>query len=72
MSTRHVPYLDYECANPRKFERFFKFAFVRNPWDRLVFTYFFLKNGGVNEMDRRFAAEHLARYDGFAAFVEAG
>ena len=70
MSSRHVACLEYERINPRKFERFFKFAFVRNPWDRLVSTYFFLKNGGVNEIDRRFAAEKLAGYDNFGAFVE--
>ena len=68
--SRHVPYFEYERINPRKFRRFFKFAFVRNPWDRLVSTYFFLKNGGVNELDRRFTAKNLAGYDGFAEFVE--
>lgn len=68
--SRHVPYFEYERVNPRKFARFFKFTFVRNPWDRLVSTYFFLKGGGVNEIDRRFAAENLARYDSFTAFVE--
>jgi hypothetical protein len=68
--SRHVPYFEYERANPRKFERFFKFAFVRNPWDRLVSTYVFLKKGGVNDMDRRWAAENLAGYDNFAVFVE--
>jgi hypothetical protein len=68
--SRHLPYFEYQRVNPRKFERFFKFAFVRNPWDRLVSTYFFLKNGGANDMDRRFAEENLARYGSFAAFVE--
>jgi hypothetical protein len=68
--SRHVPYFEYERINPRKFKRFFKFSFVRNPWDRLVSTFFFLKKGGMNEMDRRFAAENLAGYDNFAAFVE--
>lgn len=68
--SRHVPYFEYERVNPRKFARFFKFAFVRNPWDRLVSTYFFLKRGGVTETDRRFAAENLALYDSFATFVE--
>ena len=66
----HVPYFEYERINSRKFRRFFKFAFVRNPWARLVSTYFFLKNGGVNEMDRYFAAENIAGYDNFEAFVE--
>ena len=68
--SRHVPYFEYERVSPRKFNRFFKFAFVRNPWDRLVSTFFFLKAGGVNQMDRRFAEENLTGYDSFAAFVE--
>jgi hypothetical protein len=69
-TSRHVPYFECERVNPRKFKRFFKFAFVRNPWDRLASTYFFLKNGGMNELDRKFAAEHLARYDNFGNFIE--
>jgi hypothetical protein len=38
---RHVHYRDFEIANPDKFRRYFKFAFVRNPWDRLVSSYFY-------------------------------
>jgi hypothetical protein len=69
-SSRHAPYFEYESTNPRKFNQYFKFSFVRNPWDRFVSTFFFLKKGGMNEMDRRFTAENLAGYDNFAAFVE--
>src|SRR5258708_2253062 len=58
-ASRHVPYFEYEQANPRKFRQFFKFAFVRNPWDRLVSTYWFLRKGGVNEQDRRWAEQNL-------------
>jgi hypothetical protein len=52
-----------------EFTRYFKFAFVRNPWDRLVSAYFFLKGGGLHDGDRRWAAHHLAPFDSFDAFV---
>ena len=67
--SRHIPYIEYERANPRKFRQYFKFAFVRNPWDRLVSTYFFLKKGGLNEVDRRWGEQNLRDYASFDTFV---
>lgn len=69
-SSRHLSYIDYEAANPKKFERYFKFAFVRNPWDRLVSAYVFLKNGGMNSQDRNWADLNLASYNDFDSFVK--
>lgn len=51
------------------FDRLFKFSIVRNPWDRLVSTYFFLKDGGMREEDRRWAADNLTDFDTFDEFV---
>jgi hypothetical protein len=48
---------------------FFKFAFVRNPWDRLASAFFFLKGGGLHDADARWAAQHLTPYATFEAFV---
>jgi hypothetical protein len=70
--SRHVTYEEYLRANPRKFRSYFKFAFVRNPWDRLVSTYFFLKKDGMNELDRAWAREYLSPYGDFDDFVKRG
>jgi len=67
--SRHVPYFVYQRANPRKFERYFKFAFVRNPWDRLVSSYFYLRNGGSGGEDKEWADRNLVRYPDFRSFV---
>lgn len=67
--SRHVPYFEYERANPSKFTKYYKFTFVRNPWDRLLSAYIFLKKGGLNEMDRAWAEENLARFESFEQFV---
>lgn len=68
-SSRHVPWFEYYQASPAKFESYFKFAFVRNPWDRLVSTYFFLKRGGIDPQDRIWAESNLAAYPTFESFV---
>lgn len=53
----------------KRFDSFFKFTIVRNPWDRLVSAFFFLKNGGMNRFDKDFADKHLYLYNDFEAFV---
>lgn len=58
--------------SPAEFNSYFKFTFVRNPWDRLVSAFFFLKKGGMNENNRRWAEANLARYQDFDSFVRHG
>ena len=72
LPSRHIPYTEYLRASPRKFRSYFKFAFVRNPWDRLVSTWSFLRKGGMNEPDRAWADRHLSKYSDFDSFVRDG
>ena len=67
--SRHVPYREYEKANRGKFHRYFKFAFVRNPWDRLVSSYFYLRQGGSGGRDQEWSERYLADYGDFDSFV---
>lgn len=55
--------------NKYDFEEFFKFTFVRNPWDRLVSAFLFLKKGGANKADRCWAEKNLSPFSDFHAFV---
>lgn len=68
--SRHVPWFRYYQANPVKYRNYFKFAFVRNPWDRVVSSFFFLKRGGMAPHDKRWAEEHLADFPDFSSFVK--
>ena len=55
---------------PAEFNRYFKFTIVRNPFDRLVSAFFFMKKGGINEGDKSWANRKFAHYDNFEAFVK--
>lgn len=66
----HVPYDWYETRDRDKFKRYFKFAFVRNPWDRLVSAFLYLKRGGSNAMDEQWGKSNLGDYDTFEDFVK--
>ena len=57
--------------NRKEFESYFKFTFVRNPWDRLFSAYNFLKKGGMFEEDRHWAKENIDVFSDFQQFVTA-
>lgn len=67
----HTDVRRYRQVFDREFDRYFKFAFVRNPWDRLVSTYFFLKNGGITARAREWSEAHLSVFTSFGEFVDA-
>jgi hypothetical protein len=69
----HTTMRTYEIAfTPEEFATFFKFTIVRNPWDRVLSAFLFLKKGGMNEADRAWAEKHLSRFHDFNGFVRYG
>lgn len=64
----HLPLSKY---NKLHTDNYFKFAFIRNPWDRFVSAYWYLKDGGdgTSPQDLR-AQESISKYDTFSDFVK--
>lgn len=61
---------DYQLIFSRKdFNNYFKFTFVRNPWDRVFSAYNFLKKGGINEIDEKWSSENLKSITDFEDFI---
>jgi Sulfotransferase family len=68
---RHFTLSHYKLAFSRdEFESFFKFTFVRNPWDRLVSAYYYLKGGGRGRpIDQALADRLIKPHASFRDFV---
>lgn len=60
---------DYHDADIELFNSYFKFSVVRNPWDRFVSSYFYLKSGGRNQSDKEWAKQYLEKYENIKDFI---
>lgn len=67
----HLPWYVYYTANPHKFRKAYKFSFVRNPWDRALSAYLYLKTGGNQNSDLA-TAKLIRQYPSFESFVITG
>lgn len=70
--TGHFEWIYYKEIDSESFSNFFKFAFVRNPLDRVVSAYFYLCGGGKNASDAKWARRNLGRFKSFDHFVQEG
>ena len=66
----HYTAVQYRVIYGRKaFNSYFKFAFVRNPWDRLLSAYSYLRAGGWNDQDRHWYKQNIGHLPDFNSFV---
>lgn len=67
----HLKWVDVFRSNPIKYEELIKFAVCRDPFERFLSAFNFLKDGGLNERDAMYAKEFLASFDSVNDFVKA-
>ncbi|EAI6637305.1 alpha-2,3-sialyltransferase [Campylobacter coli] len=65
----HVKASDYTKFDKDKFDSYFSFGFVRNPYDRVVSAYHYLRNGGGTLGDEKWAKKNIYKYNSFKEFV---
>lgn len=66
----HRRIAEYAAYDMARTQAFFKFAFVRNPWDRLLSAYSYLSQGvGTTFRDNQFARSFLADVEDFEGFM---
>lgn len=59
----------HTMLDPELFAKCFKFSFVRNPWDRLVSAFFYLKNKDMRS-NQDWARKNISHFNDFNTFVE--
>jgi len=69
----HTTLRNYQLIfNKDEFYKYFKFTFVRNPFDRVFSAYNFLKKGGLDRKDMEWASINLKDYATFEQFIKEG
>ncbi|MGE0084018.1 MAG: sulfotransferase family 2 domain-containing protein [Desulfococcaceae bacterium] len=63
----HYCLSSFEVKDEKKFSYYFKFSFVRNPWDRIVSSYLYAKKSYLK--DKYHSLGFIALYENFENFV---
>lgn len=66
----HIPLYVFRTFDPARYDRYFKFAFVRNPYGRLVSAFHQVKNNAPNPRTQQWAETHLDGVDSFRSFLQ--
>jgi hypothetical protein len=71
-SRRHIPIARYAASDRAAFRDYFKFAFVRNPWDRLLSAFSIMNEAKTDpkwHRGRLWSLSHLRDFNDFETFV---
>lgn len=68
-SIKHRTWQETQSLDPDGYEKWFKFAIIREPVDRFLSSYDYLMCGGRNEYDEEFGRIFVARYRDINRFV---
>jgi len=71
-SVSHTDAFYYQIFEPKLFKEYFKFAIVRNPWDRLYSNYnYFKKNDSFQKTNTIAGKNFVSEYESFTDFLNA-
>ena len=65
----HCPVTGFLASDAKRYHDSYSFGFVRNPWDRMVSAFQYLKHKPISDDDKRWATQTLAPFDTFEDFM---